>query len=127
METIDFPCSFTQNILTSSHSRRDHQLFRLDLTYAAGEAAGSFRASPLAGVGHPGLRDGPASMAVLNTPTGLALADNETALYVADSMNHVIRKVRQPCSRRPPCPTLLHELHRRSSNQVSARLSSHAS
>lgn len=32
-------------------------------------------------------------MAVLNTPTGLALADNETALYVADSMNHVIRKV----------------------------------
>jgi len=46
----------------------------------------------IAGMGDPGLRDGPGNRAQFQAPTALAL-DHAGTLYVADSGNHAIRKV----------------------------------
>ena len=45
----------------------------------------------LAGTGQAGLRDGPADEAMFDEPAGLTYADG--CLYVADTNNHVIRRV----------------------------------
>lgn len=46
----------------------------------------------LAGNGQLGLRDGPGAQAMFRTPTGVAVGA-DGAIYVADSDNHVIRRV----------------------------------
>ncbi|MDX1671035.1 MAG: IPT/TIG domain-containing protein [Balneolaceae bacterium] len=46
----------------------------------------------LAGDGTPGYRDGPVSEAKFNRPFGITI-DRDGTLYVADSQNHVIRKI----------------------------------
>lgn len=48
----------------------------------------------IAGTGEQGLRDGPGSEARFSTPSGIALG-RDGALYVADSLNHRIRVLRQ--------------------------------
>jgi DNA-binding beta-propeller fold protein YncE len=45
------------------------------------------------GNGHPGYRDGVREEAQFSEPSGLALSSDEKFIYVADTNNHVIRKV----------------------------------
>jgi DNA-binding beta-propeller fold protein YncE len=46
----------------------------------------------VAGTGERGYRDGPADQALFNIPQGVAV-DAAGAIYVADSGNHVIRRI----------------------------------
>jgi RHS repeat-associated protein len=46
----------------------------------------------VAGLGRPGLANGGTADALFNQPSGVAIADNGV-LYVADTANHVIRKI----------------------------------
>jgi len=50
------------------------------------------RVTTFAGTGEPGYRDGKASEAQFNTPSGIII-DKDDNLYVADTLNNVIRKV----------------------------------
>jgi sugar lactone lactonase YvrE len=43
--------------------------------------------------GQKGFDDGDGNLATFNNPTGLALNENEDALYIADTGNHTIRKI----------------------------------
>jgi hypothetical protein len=52
----------------------------------------------IAGTGVAGLRDGPGAQAMLNVPTGIALGP-DGALYLADSSNHVIRRIANDAAR----------------------------
>ena len=55
------------------------------------DAAGNV--TTLAGTGQPGYVDGPGAQAQFNMPCGIAFNPADNSLYVADSMNSVIRKV----------------------------------
>ena len=45
------------------------------------------------GTGSPGIVNGSVAQAQFNFPTGLALNDNNTALFIADRQNHLVRAV----------------------------------
>jgi sugar lactone lactonase YvrE len=47
----------------------------------------------LAGTGKAGFNEGPANGAMFNTPYGVALDASERVLYVADYLNHAIRRI----------------------------------
>jgi hypothetical protein len=49
--------------------------------------------STLAGTGQEGYADGPANVARFNAPYGVSLDPGERTLYVADFLNHAIRKI----------------------------------
>lgn len=66
------------------------------------------RVSTLAGSSERGHRDGPATQARFNQPTGLAL-DNQDCLYVVDSLNHCLRQV-SPQGETKTLPTCGHPL-----------------
>lgn len=45
------------------------------------------------GTGSPGIVNGSVAQAQFNFPTGLALSDNNSALFIADRQNHLVRAV----------------------------------
>ncbi len=52
-----------------------------------------FTVQTIAGNGVPGFVDGEASAARFNTPTGLAISADGNFLFVADTLNHRVRKI----------------------------------
>jgi sugar lactone lactonase YvrE len=52
-----------------------------------------FAVETIAGNGVPGFVDGEAAAARFNTPTGLAISADGNFLYVADTLNHRVRKI----------------------------------
>jgi uncharacterized protein (TIGR03437 family) len=71
-----------------------HRVYRVDLSGPFNGAGGNNALTTVAGTGAPGVAgdNGAAIRALLAYPAGLAL-DRFGALYIADSQNHLIRKV----------------------------------
>jgi sugar lactone lactonase YvrE len=71
---------------------QDGALYISDILNSAIRKITTFRVTTLAGSGTPGHLDSSGSEAKFNAPQGLAV-DNDNNIYVADSANHVIRKI----------------------------------